>query len=76
VDPFLLSTWQEDKATIDDWTERFGIAATAKEGCTDEDLNASAALKEVAKHFKTPFKPSHKSNEEENACVGTYRGFV
>jgi hypothetical protein len=53
VDSLIYASWKKDKATIDNWTERFGIATTPKEGCTDEDIKVSEALKEVARNFKT-----------------------
>jgi hypothetical protein len=64
VDSSLLSSWRYDRATLCEWTERFGFERSAKEVMTDADLKASEALKQVATNFKTPLKSSQKSSDE------------
>jgi hypothetical protein len=65
VDNALFLSWKEDKATLEEWTERFGIASSVKEVLTGEGLKASTELNEKARNLKTPMKSPHHTNEAD-----------
>jgi hypothetical protein len=65
VDPALFEAWQNENATLDVWTERFSIAGLTQEVLSKDVLKESAAMKEVARNFKTPIKPAHQSVEDD-----------
>jgi hypothetical protein len=65
VDYGLFQKWKDDRMTLDEWTERFGIARSSKDVLTDKDLKASTGLIERAKNFKAPLKSMMTSSDEE-----------
>jgi hypothetical protein len=53
VDPVLLVEWKKEKATLDTWTERFGIATSVKGVLNEDVLKETKALQKAAREFKT-----------------------
>jgi hypothetical protein len=56
-----------NKATLEEWTDRFGIVGSSEEALSEDTLKDTAALKEMARNFKTPLKASQEPTDEEVA---------
>jgi predicted RecB family endonuclease len=67
VDTGLPREWMSDKATLEEWMERFVSVVSSKEVFNEDALKALATLKEMARNFKTPLKASQ---DPTNASFG------
>jgi hypothetical protein len=65
VEKGLFTELSSDKATLEEWSDRFGIAGASKEALSEDTLKESVVLKEMARNFKTPMKVSEEPTDEE-----------
>jgi hypothetical protein len=67
VETTLFNKWLQEKATLEEWTERFSIAASSQGALSEDVLKDSASLKEMGCNFKTPLKASQALTDDEIA---------
>jgi hypothetical protein len=67
VETSLLNEWLKEKATLEEWRGRFGIAATSKGVLNEDVLKESTALKETARNFNAPSRAFQEPSDEEIA---------
>jgi hypothetical protein len=53
VQTSLFTEWMGDKATLEEWAERFEIVASSKEVINEDALKDLADLKEMARNFNS-----------------------
>jgi hypothetical protein len=54
-----------DRATLDEWKNRFSIVSSSDEVVNEELLRATESFKEMARNFKTPNKSGPRAADAE-----------